>query len=127
MKERPVYLDLTQIKLPITALCSIIHRISGILMILSLPVLAALMVLLFRHEAGFDHWQWLVTSMVMKAMYLGMLWAWSYHVIAGLKHMVHDFFRVSFAQGSEDDIDVFFGSLCTGCSVLGICYRLVLR
>ena len=61
-------------------------------MILSLPVLAALMVLLFRHEAGFDHWQWLVrTSMVMKAMYLGMLWAWSYHVIAGLKHMVHDF------------------------------------
>ena len=37
------------------------------------------------------------------------------------------FFRVSFAQGSEDDIDAFFGSLCTGCSFLGICYRLVLR
>lgn len=91
MKERPVYLDLTQIKLPITALCSIIHRISGVLMILSLPILALLMVLLFRHEVAFDHWGWLAGSMVMKVIYLGMLWAWSYHVIAGLKHMVHDF------------------------------------
>jgi succinate dehydrogenase / fumarate reductase, cytochrome b subunit len=41
--NRPVFLDLWRIKLPATGIVSILHRISGVLMVLAIPAAAILL------------------------------------------------------------------------------------
>jgi succinate dehydrogenase / fumarate reductase cytochrome b subunit len=66
--RRPVFLDITRIDLPITAVISIIHRMTGILFFLLIPPLIYLFDLSLSSRQGFettsdllDHWlSWVV-------------------------------------------------------------------
>ena len=87
---RPVFLDLTKIHLPLNAFVSIMHRISGVIMVLSLPLYAFFLFMLKRPV-----WiEWLhhfVSSVwFLMLVYLQAL-AVVYHALAGLRHMFHDF------------------------------------
>lgn len=91
MDKRPIFLDVLSIKLPVTAICSILHRISGIVMILTMPIIVGFAMLLFHDQNSFDSWLPVASSWWMKVIWIGLAWAWSYHIIAGVKHMFHDF------------------------------------
>lgn len=91
MKDsRPVNLNLLTIRMPITAYTSILHRLSGLLVFLAIPIfLWALQASLQSAQsfAGlqrcFGHWSmqglvWLLT--------VGLV----YHMIAGLRHLLMD-------------------------------------
>ncbi|HBH35219.1 MAG TPA: succinate dehydrogenase, cytochrome b556 subunit, partial [Gammaproteobacteria bacterium] len=41
--RRPVFLNLSQIRLPLPGIASIMHRISGVAMVLAIPFLALLL------------------------------------------------------------------------------------
>ena len=51
--SRPVYLNLAKIKLPVPGLMSIMHRISGVLMVLAIPFVIYLMERSLSSPEGF--------------------------------------------------------------------------
>ena len=96
MQERPVYLDLTKIKLPISALLSITHRLSGIYtFFVSVPVFLYCIYLSSSNKTNFDA---LILSLsnfsfFSLLVYVSFLIFW-YHILAGIRHLTADFFHI---------------------------------
>jgi succinate dehydrogenase / fumarate reductase, cytochrome b subunit len=87
---RPVFLDLWRIKLPATGYVSILHRISGVLMVISIPVAAFLLDLAVSGPEGFaaasaflDHW-------FVRLAILGVTWSLLHHLFAGVRYLFLD-------------------------------------
>lgn len=89
--NRPVFLNLLRIRQPVTAVVSIFHRISGVLMILSLPGLVYLLNLSLSGEAGFALVTGLLTSPLSKIFAVLFCWALTHHILAGIRFMLLDF------------------------------------
>jgi succinate dehydrogenase / fumarate reductase cytochrome b subunit len=88
--KRPVFLDLTRIRLPVPGVVSILHRISGVLMVLALPVFAALFALALTGPDGFAAAAGFVGHPLIKLGLLVMAWALLHHLFAGLRYLVID-------------------------------------
>ena len=89
--NRPVFLNLTKMKFPVPAITSILHRISGVLMFLFLPLLFYLLSVSLKSSASFDAFFRLVGSASMKLILWVGLSAVIYHIFAGLRHLFMDF------------------------------------
>lgn len=89
-KKRPINLDLTTLKFPPMAIASILHRISGILIFVLLPVMLFLLAKSLHSEDSF----YIVKSTITHPMYKLTLWAFAsamfYHLLAGIRHMIMD-------------------------------------
>ncbi len=88
---RPVFLDLTQIKLPVGALTSIGHRISGVVLAVNVPIAIYLLQLSLGDEAGFAQVMALFAHLPVKAAVVNVVWALANHVLAGVRHLLSDF------------------------------------
>ena len=89
-KERPKYLNLLKIRLPITGVVSIFHRISGILLILSIPVCVFLLDRSLQGDQGFTHVSMLLDSVPVKLILILGLWAVAHHFFAGMRFLLFD-------------------------------------
>ncbi|MDP3088810.1 MAG: succinate dehydrogenase, cytochrome b556 subunit [Methylotenera sp.] len=88
--SRPKNLNLFTIKLPINALISILHRVTGCALFLILPVI--LLLLQFSLSSA-QHYETVVTilhSPFIKLMLLGLAWAFFHHFFAGIRHLAMD-------------------------------------
>lgn len=88
---RPVYLDLRQIKMPITAIVSILHRVSGVLMFLALPWGIYLLDRSLTSPAGFAQVSAYFDHLLVKLVALLLLWSLLHHAAAGVRHLLLDF------------------------------------
>ena len=97
MSIKPVYINLFRIQLPLSALLSISHRVSGILIFfLVLPVSAYILNLLLASQDSFSSFVDVFNSSVfLKTFVLFNILIFEYHVIAGIRHMLMDFKLVS--------------------------------
>ena len=89
-KNRPVNLDLSTIKLPITAYVSILHRVSGVIMLVGILVLLWMLDLSLASAEGFAFLQEVLDSPIAKLILWGVLSALAYHFVAGVKHLIMD-------------------------------------
>ncbi len=89
--RRPVFLDLTKIRMPVGALTSIGHRISGIVLTIGVPVVVYLLALSIEDEQSFAHVSGLLRLVPVKAALVILVWAFSHHVLAGVRHLLSDF------------------------------------
>ncbi len=87
---RPIYLDLLRIRLPVTAWASFAHRVSGLLLALSLPVLVYLLALSLRDAQGFAEARTLIASPVIRLPLSLLLWSLAHHVLAGIRFLLLD-------------------------------------
>lgn len=89
-KTRPKHLALHLIKLPLPGIISILHRISGLLLFFSLPLLLLMLQYSLRsietHTALMD----MLAHPLVKLMLLGLLWAFLHHFCAGLRYLAID-------------------------------------
>ncbi len=88
--KRPVNLDLRSLKYPPMAIASILHRISGLVMFLLLPIMLCYLGTSLHSQESFDELQGHLASPWSKLMLLGFGAAWVYHVLAGIRHMLMD-------------------------------------
>lgn len=97
MSIKPVYINLFKIQLPLSALLSISHRVSGILIFfLVLPVSAYTLNLLLASQDSFSSFVDVFNSSVfLRTFVLFNILIFEYHVIAGIRHMLMDFKLVS--------------------------------
>ena len=96
MQERPVYLDLTKIRLPMSAFSSITHRLSGIyVFFVTLPLLLYIISESTSSKSNFDQ---LLSSLntfniFSTFFYISISIFW-YHILTGIRHLIMDFFHV---------------------------------
>jgi succinate dehydrogenase / fumarate reductase, cytochrome b subunit len=88
--SRPVFLELWRIRLPATGYVSILHRVSGVLMVASIPVGAFLFDQAVSGPEGFayavaffDHW------LVRLALVI-LTWSLLHHLFAGIRYLLLD-------------------------------------
>ena len=104
MSIKPVYINLFKIQLPLSALLSITHRISGMLIFfLVLPVSAYIFNLLLESSDSFvlfmDSYN---ASIFIRTFVLFNILVFEYHVIAGIRHMLMDFHLISETLSSSN-------------------------
>ena len=97
-KKRPKHLNLIKIKMPVTAVVSILHRVSGILLFLSIPYIIWLLSLSVKSEQGFDEVVAIFTSDWGRLINIILLWAIIHHFYAGLRFLLLD---IDFAISRE--------------------------
>ncbi len=87
---RPVHLALWRIKLPATGYVSILHRISGILMVLSIPIGAILFDQAVSGQAGFDASAAFLHNWFVRLALLALAWSFLHHLFAGIRYLLLD-------------------------------------
>lgn len=88
--QRPKYLDLFRIRLPLPGLVSILHRISGTALFVFAWALLYLLQESLRSPEGHVHFQALIGHWLVKLFLIGMLWSFLHHFFAGLRHLLLD-------------------------------------
>lgn len=89
--QRPKNLNLLTIRLPVPALVSILHRVSGFLLFLVIPLLLYVLQTVLLSEAGFEQMKVLLDGWIFKLIVFPVLWAFWHHFCAGLRHLAMDF------------------------------------
>ena len=102
-KKRPefrninAFKDLTTYRLPLAGWVSILHRASGGLMFILLPLIVWLFdtsvsseISYERFSAAFTGGIGLVPGWLFKLVVLAIIWAYLHHLIAGLRHLYMD-------------------------------------
>lgn len=94
-KERPQFrnIHVTQLsnyRLPLAGVVSILHRVSGALMFLLLPVILYLLQLSISSEMTFAHFAGIIDNPFAKLVLLALIWAYLQHFCAGVRHLFMD-------------------------------------
>ncbi len=88
--KRPVYLDLLHIRLPVGGVVSILHRVSGVLLVLLLP---ASMYLLQHSLSGAEAYAQVVgmlKTVPARVLLLVVSLILAHHFFAGVRHLLLD-------------------------------------
>ena len=89
-KQRPVNLDLTTIKMHPAANASILHRVSGVIMVFAIGILLWTLSTSLSSEQGFSQIQGFLDGFFFKFIIFGCLSALTFHVLAGVRHLFMD-------------------------------------
>lgn len=89
-KKRPKHLNLLQIRQPLPAIVSILHRVSGVVLLVMLAVILWLLDRSLRSPESFQQFAAVMSSPLTKLVVLGLLWAYFHHLCAGVRHLAFD-------------------------------------
>ena len=88
--QRPVFFNLMQIQMPVGAITSILHRLTGVLLALGLPLSLYLLQLSLQGPQGYERVAGLFGHWAFKILALLFIWALTHHVLAGVRHILSD-------------------------------------
>ena len=89
-KQRPVNLDLTTIKMHPAANASILHRVSGVIMVFAIGILLFTLSTSLSSAEGFAQIQDYLDGIFFKFIMFGCLSALTFHLLAGVRHLLMD-------------------------------------
>jgi succinate dehydrogenase / fumarate reductase cytochrome b subunit len=90
-RPRPVYLNLLAIRMPVPAVASILHRLSGaLLFFVGIPSALWALQASLGSAAAYDAFRACLAHPLTKLAALGLLWAYLHHLFAGLRHVLAD-------------------------------------
>ena len=89
-KQRPVNLDLSTIKMHPAANASILHRVSGVMMVFAIGILLLTLSTSLSSAEGFAQIQGYLDGFFFKFIIFGCLSALTYHLLAGVRHLLMD-------------------------------------
>ncbi len=91
MKDtRPKNLDFSTFSLPLPAITSILHRISGVFIFAGLALLLWLFGESLSSEQGFNNVAMWMDNLIVKLVLWAVISGLLYHLIAGIKHLIMD-------------------------------------
>jgi succinate dehydrogenase / fumarate reductase cytochrome b subunit len=89
-KQRPVNIDLFTIKMHPAANASILHRVSGVVMVFAIGILLYTLSTSLNSAEGFAQIQGYLYGIFFKFIIFGCLSALTYHLLAGVRHLMMD-------------------------------------
>jgi len=90
VRNRPKNLNLFTIRLPINAIVSIMHRMSGMMLFLMLPALLWALNASVHSETSYLDLALLMQHWLVKLVLIALSWAFFHHFYAGLRHLAMD-------------------------------------
>jgi len=90
MAKRPVYLNLFRIHLPLAGWVSVLHRISGALLFVTIPLAVWGLSVSLSGEDGFRRMTGCFSQPLPRLILLLLVWALAHHGFAGLRHLALD-------------------------------------
>ena len=103
-RNRPKNLNLFTIRLPMPALVSIMHRVSGAFLFMLLPLLLWVLQLSLSSDASFEQAQAVLHHPLVKLICLSVTWAYAHHACAGVRHLAldaHYVLRLKYARATS--------------------------
>ena len=93
IQKRPTNINLLKIQLPLSALLSITHRISGMLIFfLVLPGSAIALSFMYDNQDSYNNFiNFYMTNLPTKLVFISLVLIFQYHVFTGIRHMLMDF------------------------------------
>ncbi|MFV2004670.1 MAG: succinate dehydrogenase, cytochrome b556 subunit [Gammaproteobacteria bacterium] len=88
--NRPVYLNLLKIKLPLMGMVSFAHRITGVLLFLALPFAVYLLDLSVESQQSFEKAQQLLAQPLIMLVLILLIWSIAHHFFAGIRFLLID-------------------------------------
>ena len=88
--KRPVYLDLLRIRLPVGGVVSILHRISGVALVLALPFVLWLLQQSLTSADDYQRVTGLLQNLPARILLFLLALALAYHSLAGIRHLLLD-------------------------------------
>ena len=91
-KVRPVYMNLFQIRLPISAISSITHRLAGIyIFFISLPLFLFLLYFTTKSYNDFMFIQQVFSNSIFFSTFVSFSFlVFAYHILTGVRHLLQD-------------------------------------
>lgn len=89
-QKRPKFLNLFQIHLPVTGVVSILHRVSGALLFLAIPILIYVFDRSLDGESGFQSVMAVIAQPLIKFFLILLGWAMLHHLLAGIRYLLMD-------------------------------------
>ncbi|WP_217434918.1 succinate dehydrogenase cytochrome b556 subunit [Marinifaba aquimaris] len=89
-KQRPVNLELNTISFPASAIASILHRISGVIMFVAMGILMWAFATSLSSAEGFEAVKECLDTFIAKFVIWGTLTALAYHMLGGFRHLLMD-------------------------------------
>jgi len=106
------FADAVHYRLPLAGIVSILHRISGILMFLLLPIVLFLLDKSPTSEISFKYFKGYTSSWLFKLALVALVWAYLHHFSAGVRHLFMDLhFGLTKDSGRKSAVGVFAVSL----------------
>ena len=91
LKQRPVYLDLIRIRLPLPGMVSILHRGSGaLLFLIGIPLLLGILAASLESPESYAELKAAFAHPLAKLALIGFLWAYLHHFFAGIRFLLLD-------------------------------------
>lgn len=88
--KRPVNLDLTTIKFPVTAIASITHRITGVALFFAVPFLLWALDRSLASPESFTDMQDIMANPLAKLVTWAIVSLLLFHLVAGIRHLFMD-------------------------------------
>jgi len=88
--RRAVFFDPIRIQMPVGALASIGHRVTGILLAVGLPFAIYLLDLSLRDARSYARVAGLFEQPAFRAAAIFFAWALAHHLLAGIRHLLSD-------------------------------------
>ena len=89
-RHRPVFFNLMQIQMPVGALTSITHRVTGILLALGIPFGIYLLDLSLQGPQSYAQVISLFGKLTFQGAAIILIWALAHHLLAGIRHLLGD-------------------------------------
>ncbi|MBS3799611.1 MAG: succinate dehydrogenase, cytochrome b556 subunit [Thioalkalivibrio sp.] len=121
-QARPVFLDLRRIRQPVNAIVSILHRVTGVFLILAIPVLLWLLDRSLVSPEGFAQVVAIIRHPVGLLLLLAGLWWLLHHLFAGIRYLLMEFGIGEDRDGSLRTARsaIYGGIVATGLVWLGV-------
>jgi succinate dehydrogenase / fumarate reductase, cytochrome b subunit len=88
--RRPVFFNLKQIQMPVGAVTSITHRVTGIFLALSIPFSIYLLDLSLQGPQSYEQVISLFDKLAFRGAAIVFVWVLAHHVLAGIRHLLSD-------------------------------------
>jgi succinate dehydrogenase / fumarate reductase, cytochrome b subunit len=89
-KRRPVFFNLMQIQMPVGALTSITHRVTGVFLAISVPFGIYLLDLSLQDRQSYAQVISLFDELTFRAAAIVFVWVLTHHLLAGIRHLLSD-------------------------------------
>lgn len=88
--DRPVTLPLLSLRLPLAGWVSFLHRVSGVLLFLCLPLALVVLDRALSGPEAFDAVSRQLSQPAVRMLLLLAVWALAHHLFAGIRHLFMD-------------------------------------
>jgi succinate dehydrogenase / fumarate reductase cytochrome b subunit len=82
--------ELSNYRMPLASVVSILHRISGFIMFLGLPLVLYMLQQSLLSEDSFKYFAGIASHPLVKLVILGLAWSYFQHFCAGIRHLFMD-------------------------------------